>query len=423
MGEERLIILKLLEQGKITESEAEQLLDALGDMEYDQATQEASNTFNPSKVNLSKDKDNTYTKHENRESQSNAGKSRDFEEILESIGKRFETIGEQLEDKMDVFGEQFGKKMVNLGSIFAEKSINFAEKIIDVVDKAVDSDTFINVDLFGSNKCYEEIIEKKLSDIDQVSLQFEAYNGNISIVRWNEPMIKVTAYISAKEGKYDANKPILDLREDGNILCFYPKEIDGIGIKLKIMIPDQTYNLVKAQSKNGSITVENLNCNKLFLQTKNGSITLNHVETKEDTSCTTTNSKIIIENCKAQNLLAATKNGKIVIDNSSIKRIEGLTSNSKITIKDIEYNQLQSLSLKTTNSKIEVIGSLPKNAGVQFDASTTHGNINIGLPVVYVENIKNYSNHRVTARTPAFDTCETIAHIKAYTTNSTIYLF
>jgi len=256
---------------------------------------------------------------------------------LESLGKRFENLGEQFEDKIDIFGEQFGKKMINLGSIFADKSFNFAEKIIDVVEKAVDSDTFVNADLFGAIKTYEEVIEKKLSDIDKISLQFEAYNGSISISRWNEPIIKVTAYISAKEGRYEAIKPILNLKDDGDVLCFSPKQTDGIGIKLKVQLPNNVYNLIKAQSTNGSIIVEDLNCSKLLLQTKNASIQISNVETTNDTSCTTTNSKIIIENCKAQNILAATKNGRILIDRSSIKRIEGLTSNSRITIKDIEY--------------------------------------------------------------------------------------
>ncbi len=423
MSEERLIILKLLEQGKVTETEAEQLLDALGDMEYDQATQEAFSSFNPNKVNLSKNEDYTYDHQENKKEQYESNKNRDFEEMLESLGKRFENLGEHLEDKFDVFGEQFGKKMINLGSIFADKSINFAEKIIDVVEKAVDSDAFINADLFGVTKTYEEVIEKKISDIDQVSLQFESYNGNILINSWDEPTVRVTAFISAKEGKYEANNPILTLNEDKNVIYFYPRPLEGAGVKLKVEVPNNMYNLIKAQSTNGSITANGLNCNKLLLQTKNGSIQIYNIETKEDTSCTTTNGKITIENCSAINLLAATKNSRIFVNNSSIKRIEGLTSNSKITIKDIVYDKLQSLSLKTTNSKIEVIGAIPKDTGIQFEASTTHGNINIGIPVVYAENIKNYSNHRVNAKTPNFDICETVANIKAYTTNSTIYLF
>lgn len=422
VSEERLMILKLLEQGKITESEAEQLLDALGDMEYDQATQEASSSFTSDRVNLDKD-DDPYRKQEHRKNQSNS-QNKDFEEVLESIGKRLENLGEQLEDTIDVFGEQFGKKMINLGSIFADKSISFAEKIIDVVEKAVDSDTLVNVDLFGVIKTYEEVLEKKLSDIDKVSLHFEAFNGSIAINSWNEPTIKVTGYISARESKYASNKPVLELREDGNTLYFSPKQTEGIGgIKLKIQLPNMLYNSVKAQSTNGPITVEGLNCSKLLLQTKNGSIQISNVHTDGDTSCTTTNGKIIIENSRAENLLAASKNGKILIENSDIKRIEGLTSNSRISIRNINYENLQSLSLKTTNSKIEVIGSVPKNTGVHFEASTTHGNIHIGVPVVYTENIKNYSNHRVTAHISAFDSCETIAHIKAYTTNSSIYLF
>lgn len=418
MSEERLMILKLLEQGKITEIEAEQLLDALGDMEYDKATKEASDSFNPHRINLSKDKD-----EQKERSRSKTDINRDFEDVIETIGKRFEAIGEQFEDKIDVFGEQFGKKMVGLGAIFADKSINFAEKIIDVVEKAVDSDTFVNADLFGIIKTYEEVIEKEINSIDQLSLQFETYNGNIVVSTWDESIIKVTAYISAKENRYEAIEPILSLNEDRNTISFSPKQIDGIGIKLKVQLPNRYYNLIKAQSKNGSIKIQDLSCNKLLLQTKNGSIEMNNVETKGDTSCTTTNSKIIIEGCKAKNLLAATKNGRIYINSSSIEIIEGLTSNSKITIREIQYDNLKSLSLKTTNSKIEVIGAAPKNTGIQFEASTTHGNINIGIPVVYVENIKNYSNHRVNARTSAFDSCEAIAYIKAYTTNSTIFLF
>ncbi len=420
MGDERFLILKLLEQGKITESEAEQLLDALGDIEYDQATQEASSTFN-------KSSENTYTKDNNddafKKTYSNTNKDREFEETLESIGKRFEKLGQQLGDKFDDFGEEFGEKMVNLGTVFANKSIDFAEKIVDTVEKTIDSDTFINVDLFGTTKSYKEILEKKLIDIDDISLQLETYNGSILISKWEQPMIRVTAFISAKESKYDANKPILETQEYNGVISFRAKKVDGVGVKLNVQLPDKVYNFIKAQGTNGSITVENLSCNKLFLQTKNASIRLNNVETQGDTSCTTTNNKIIIENSKAENLLAATKNGKILIADSSIKRIEGITSNSKITIKDIKYSKLQSLSLKTSNAKVEVLGSIPKNIGVHFEASTTHGNINIGIPVSYTENIKNYSSNRIVAKTSEFDICESIAYIKAYTTNSTIFLF
>jgi len=423
MSEERLMILRLLEQGKISEVEAEQLLDALGDIEYDQAKQEASSSFNYSQVNLSKDEDDEHNHYHKEKQHYNPNKNKDFEEIFDSLGKKFEGLGEHLEGKMDVFGEQFGKKMMDLGSIFANKSISFAEKIIDVVEKAVDSDTFINVDLFSPVMVYEEVLEKKLEDNSHLSLQFESYNGNISIHKWNEPTIKVTAHISAKEGKYDSANPIFTLNEDNNSIYFYPRPLEGAGVKLKVEVPEGLYNLIKAQTTNGSISAENLNCNRLLLQTKNGSIKINNIHTQENTSCTTTNGKIVVEKCKAENLLAATKNGRISIENSTIKRIEGLTSNSKITVIDIAYNLLQSLSLKTTNSKIEVIGTVPENTGFSLEANTTQGNINIGIPVVYSENIKTYSNHRVHGKTSNFDKCETIANIKAYTTNSNIYLF
>lgn len=427
MGEERLIILKLLEQGKITESEAEQLLDALGDMEYDQATQNTSNTFRPYKINLSKDNDGTYSKDGNTNDSKDSNTNNDFEDVLKSIGKRIQNLGEELEGKFDVFGQHFSEKMINFGAVFADKSVDFAEKIVDLVENAVDTDaladTFNNLDLFGSVNCYEEILEKKLDDIGQVSLIFEGYNGSISLNQWDQPIIRVTAYISAKESKYDSNKPMFELQEANNVLHFFSKEVDWTGINLKIQLPKQVYNSVEVQNKNGSISVEGLDCNRLLLQTKNGHIKLNNVNAKEEAKCMTTNNKITIENCQAKDLLAVTKNSKIYINACKFNKIEGLTSNSKITVKDVDFNILQSISLKTTNAKIEVFGHIPKGTGVHFNASTTHGHINIDLPVTYVDNIKSYSSHRINARTADFEICKNIVFVKAYTTNASIYFY
>lgn len=432
MSQERLIILKLLEQGKITEGEAEQLLDALGHMEYDQAAQDASDAFDSYKINLSKEDEDSFAKDEYTESSkdSDSSKDFDFEDFFQagrSLGEKIESLGDQLEDKMDVFGEQLGKKMVSLGAVFADKSVDIAGKVFDIVEKAVDSgaltDTLNNLDLFGNSNSYEEVVERKLSGIEQVSLSIEGYNGSIHLSEWDEPIIRVTASISSKESRYDLNKPILELKEHDDILYFIPKQVDWIGIKLKVQLPKQAYNFVKIENRNGSITIDGLDCNKLLLQTKNNSISLSNLLVEDEISCTTTNNKILIENSRAGKLLAVTKNGKIHINNCQFNTVEGLTSNSKITVRDLDYKILQSISLKTTNAKIEIFGEVPQATGLHFTANTTHGNISIDAPVTYVENIKNYSSHRINARTVNFEKADNIVFVKTYTSNASIYFY
>lgn len=439
MSEERLIILRLLEQGRITEYEAEQLLEALGDMEYEEAAKNASTGFDSHRINLSKEDpgkdsgDNGDRDHKDNHGEKDMGSDRkskpnqDLEDILKSIGKRIENLGEGLEDRIDSLGGHFGDKMINLGAVFADRSVDFAEKVVDLVQKAIDPDTIAdtlnNLNLFGNIESFEEVIEKELDGLEGLSLSIEGYNGSIHLTQWDGDRIKFTAYISAKEGRYNAVKPIFELREDKGALFFTPRQVDWLGTRLRVQLPKHLFNFVKVKNKNAPILVEDLNCNKLLLQTKNNSIKLKGVNVNNDISCTTTNNKIDIENCRSESLLAASKNGRISIDNCKFKTVEGLTSNSRITVRDLDYGVLKSVSLKTSNAKIEIFGQAPHYTGLHFNANTTHGHININTPLVYVDNIKNYSNHRVNARTTNFDTAKNIVLLKMYTTNSSIYFY
>lgn len=406
MSEERLMILKLLEEGKISEKEAEMLLDALGDEEYDQFAKDPAHSFQ---------KDDPFSKG------SSSTAEEGFERKMENFGKRMENLGAELEDKLEDFGEHFGKRMGHLGAEIADKSVNFAEKLVDVIGNIVESGSF-HFDTSTRFKSYEEIIEQTINTNEKPTLTFKGINGKITIQQWNQDKIQVKASVKADPEEYKVSGPIVVVKEEGDSIVFSPKHLERLCVQLQVKLPARMYETIHAETVNASISIEKLQCNKLYCRTKNGSIQLQEISALEEIGCTSTNGKIILENTSTSILWAATKNSRITISDIQAVRIDLLTSNGKILAEQINYKGLKSIKMKTSNGSIQISDQLPLR-GVDFDLLTSNGKIQLPSGIEYLQNVKSYSTAKVVAQYKHGGGLEESLDLKAYTTNGSIVLF
>lgn len=377
MKEERMMILTMLEEGKISSEEALKLLDAIDDMPEE----------NPEENNFNKNEDD---------------KKINVEKTMKKVE---ETLKEQ------------GKKMGDFGA-------DLGNKISELVSGIKDKSSSVN---FWSN--YETInttLEKDISHLNEPILDLKSVNGGIIVKPWEKESLLLKINCSFKKGVLDENDTLYDFYEEDNKIIFRPVYTSNIGIKLEVYVPSKKYNSIILKTSNAKIETSDINLDSLICETTNSNININKIDSK-NINLTTKNGKIIIEKVNSSTIQAnstnssillgkisgekifvATKNGKIYIDEITSNQIDGVTSNGSIEVNKI---QGKNIKLNTSNGKIicnnmnpdkiQVLELITSNASIQtcldeikgetyFDLETSLGTINLEIPsLVYEINRQN----------------------------------
>lgn len=429
MKDERLMILSMLESGKITNEEAAKLLEALDENEISE-----SNTY---KINLDKNKSK-------KSNQKNKTIYDEWEEKIEKLANL---------EKLEKLGEEIGTKVGKFGEDLAEGATVFADKLLNKLDNFISNDSFSN--LFGSYDMKTQTITKKIENAEQIILDFSAINGQVTIKTWDEDYIKIDAECQYKKNHIEPSNEFYDIQENNNKITIAPKYTKNISTSLDIMLPNKNFERIYINNKNGKNTLSNVKCANLFCETKNSPIKLNAC-TCNKANIYNKNSKILINNCTIQeletittnssidfiqsnigNIDAVTKNGSILCDhivsdvlslltsNSSIRlkdldaqTIKAKTSNAKIWANNISTNKLKCLNLYSSNDTINVLLE-DTSKTYSIEAVTTNGNITLDIPnLVYKNNEIKNKNMKVIAISN--DTQSPDIDINAVTSNASI---
>lgn len=413
MSEERMMILTMLEEGKISSEEASKLLQALDETsEWDY-------------------------KDENSETEKNF----DLEESLKEQDKKLGNAGTNLGDKFSSF--------------FSNLKGN----------------------LFGNYETISTTLEKDISHIENPEIHIKSINGSIQLTPWDNKNICLKVVCQYKKGTQDSEDTFYDFLEEDNKIIFSPAYTSNIGIKIEALIPDRMYKKVQLETSNGKIDIkqietDNLICNttngsiiangnnskELNLTTKNGKISIENIDSDiieanstnssisiKDVNCCslsalTKNGKIIMEDIEASSIIGSTSNGKIFLkdiislelsgstSNGSIElediksgNINMTTSNGKIICNDILTNELENLDLNTSNASITINFADFSNP-IYFDLETSLGTINLEIPnLVYKINKQNkLGSRKIIAHSIEYSEDEKHSKIIAQTSNGSI---
>lgn len=404
MKEEKLMILSMLEEGKITSEEAIELLEALEDVEISsehKAFTEEDSQDTIKEENISKSKFNS----------------------LEDIGS----------DITSALSNMFSG-LKDIGNSF-----NFR----------------------GNYETITTDLDMDLSNIENPSLDLRAINGNIRLRPKDGNKIFIKSTCQYKNGLILQDEPYFDFYMDGNKVVFNPKYNSSISIKLDVFLPEKSYDEIILNSSNGKIDIQELNVDTLRCLTTNSSIDIAEVNGKkidlttkngriegrgtssDIINATTTNSNIFLNDIHCSEIDAKTANAKIGINdidagkiicktsNASIEAnditcdtIHLTTSNGKVTCDDIDMNRVKEIKLITSNGSInsEIYEA---NKDSYFDLETSMGSITLDVPdLVYKLNRQaNLGFKKIVAHTINFD--ENRDHLKfiASTSNGSIKIY
>lgn len=375
MRDEKLMILTMLEEGKITSQEAIKLLEALEETDY--FMDYGTNEDEEKSINLEQAKEN----------------------LIEALEKNIEDRKEKIEN----IGIDIGNKLANaFNNLFSTGNL---------------------FNLSGNYKVINTQLEKDISHLDEASLVVKSINGKIDVKSWGEDKLLIKITYRYKNNSFTQDNSFYELYEEDNRIIFKPLYTNNVMMDLSLYLPQKHYKEISLTTSNGRIQLEDLKLNLLTCNTSNASISLEDIvgenvdiSTKNgkinlrDISspilkAVSTNASIKLEDIESRDLMVATKNGRITLshiagegitvkssngsieaDNLKGKVINLDTSNGKIICRDLDDGRIRELNLSTSNSTIDVeMNHLSKMGYYQLE--TSFGNINLDIPgLVYKEN-------------------------------------
>lgn len=409
--EEKMMILKMLQEGRITPEEAYKLLEAI------EKGASESKASTGSKVNDFKEEFTSRLNEMKIDEKLNKF-SEKAAKFAESLGEKAGKFAEQFTEKLDServnsnaekFTEEFAKRIENLGHDITESAARFADMFANQLGNIFD---------IGYEK-YTGSYEYPVSGAP--SIQLKAGNFSLRVVPGKSETVSVNIIANS-------NIPEFVLDE------YFKAVIDSSSYTFACDLPGKSWGKIEIQ------VPENLEA--LKLDTDNGKCEIGGIKAKT-ISCTTNNGKVYIGKCLSDAIEILTDNGRIIMDESTARTANIRTSNAKIQIAD---SKLDNVNAKTTNGSIEAVG-LGKSLGMEarytlntsngkiyialespaesecmLEAATTMGTIDVTLPkLIYTLDRKNIGMHsNASVKSENYDTSSDRIYIKAETSNAPI---
>jgi DUF4097 and DUF4098 domain-containing protein YvlB len=358
INDERMLILKMLEEGKIKSDEAARLIEAL---ENNAKQDEAENTSTS-------------------QNQSNFQ-----EEIFKMRGKvndwRKDFKNNLNQKDFDRMMDEFGSKAEKLGKNVAATTVGIVDKVVDFFGSFVDTNVF---NIFGRYELIEKTFEA--SPVEGMDLELEGVNGYITVKKHLENKILIKTKVRSPQNDADA---ILKYSDIGNKVILKLNNIGNISVSHEVFLPAVKFDKVKFMTGNGRIYVEDtlaadfecetknshielmgITGEKIHAKTKNARILLSYIICK-DIDIKTNNSLIDLKHMKAENISAETMNGKIFVENAQ----------------NFQDSAQLNLNIKTANGGIKINMNDMQDRGYKIKAQTTNGGINLLIPEITYHNV------------------------------------
>ncbi|WP_349408587.1 DUF4097 domain-containing protein [Pseudalkalibacillus sp. SCS-8] len=337
--EERKMILKMLDEGRITTSEAVELLKAIGE------NTDSLKVNNSSETQEEPDSQQaSHTSHAQSKTEENAKQANQEQNTT-------------------------GKK--------SESTISRFSSLIDrVVTKLKDSDFDFN---FGQSIEVDHVFQENDVDINRVKVHIT--NGGIKLHPWEEQSVRVECRASVfrtqtvEDAKSYFMKNVHFALESGELQMMVDE--NRMKVQAHMYIPTKLYEEVQLRTSNGAISLNDIQTEAMTVRTSNGAVSLDRVEGKT-LHVSTSNGKIKLENSDWKKVELETLNGAIRM-NGRYERAEAETLNGSIMFV-LDEAIPGNASFKTVAGKIELL--VPETLRIDGNLKATIGSLNCYLDKV-----------------------------------------
>ena len=406
MREEVMMILKMLEEGKITVDQAASLIEAVNEVVGLDAPEGDSGKSKESEPRPSlKGPDMAEVKGlvDKLSGLADVVDRAAFENLAEKIRSTVESAVKSTDQVIDRVQQEVRDRRRSVESDDEEASMaRWSKAILEPFQR-----------MFSSGIKVEKVIEGSFEGEagKKIDVVFITRNGSIVVEPWDEPgfHVNVTAnVIPAVEGKVNdcgAAKALMEelLKCDATdhslkIHAGHGKALAGASFDVRL--PREFLYDMDLKTQNGRVSLGEFGCRMIRVETSNGRIELDNthgVITELDTS-----------------------NGRINVSGIT-ERLSAKTSNGGITVIPLKITGESQYELKTSNGAIEVKLADADKVGYHIDAKTSLGRIVVDLPdLAYQVRDEGTVQREVVAETSGFSEDTDRLTIKARTSNGQV---
>ena len=400
ISEEKMMILKMLQEGRINSEEAAKLLEALEAKKEPPCYGTGPRAFRGPKP-----------------------PQRNYYDEVAKVRERIDEWRRELsknynQNDFDKMVEEFSAKAEKFGKNVATAAFGIADKVADFIGSIIDTSAF---NIFGS--CVTEEQQYEVAAAEGMNLELQATNGQVTVKKHQEDKILITAKIRTPQE--NAKNAIAFSNENGTVSVKLAKpDTYNLSVSYDVLLPAVKFNQVALETKNGKIYVEDVtseefvsvtknavidltgvNSGRIAAETKNAKVSANYIIGR-DVNFGTSNATIEIKNLKAVKLTAVTSNGKILVDN----------------VQNYDNENVAELNLRTSNANIKANMNDSENKGYKISARTSNGDINLLIPNLLYRNAMRTDrfNRQADAETENYAAAAQKVNIQAETSNGYI---
>nr|WP_154318559.1 DUF4097 domain-containing protein [Metabacillus idriensis] len=264
---------------------------------------------------------------------------------------------------------------------------SLSSKLVTFIDTAVKKVKELDLDLnFGGALNVQHIYQFKDADIRDFDIQL--IHGSVNLQSWTQSDVRVEcdAKVYRAENQELARETFMqnvDCSVDGSKFRFYTEK-KTVKINMTLYVPEEQYELVKIKLFSGPIRGEDLNVRDFNAKTANGVISVLNFK-GEKIEAETANGQIRLTNVEAAHTEAETINGLIHLNGKS-ERIDVQSFNGNIIVK-LEDERCHTLYAKTATGNVDVY--VPENVKINGELKSNLGSVAADLKDLEVLFEKN----------------------------------
>jgi hypothetical protein len=367
MDNEKMLILKMLESGKITSEEAARLLQSAGDTPTVRQAPSSVPPIPKPSASSSYDKSRSNNGHAPHDS------GRGIEEMATEIGKKAAAFAREMEPKLQKAAEVMASTIATgadkLSRSLSESTVHTSGQASSAPKPKTKPAPRV---VPGAQ--VEKNIEMSVSS-GYNELDLSCVNGELHIRGYNGD--KITATLSYKTKRAGAAIELMKL--GGRYYLSYEPD-DFQHVSIDAYVPERAFSVIKLDNINGAMDVSSLAANEISISNANGSIRMAQLAAnvlKGESS----NGKFTLSNLVADEADIENVNGSVEADGLDVARLSLTNFNGPLSlwVSDFVKHKQYDWSVETGNAKLNMNLPAAPDLGYMIKARAAMGEIRLGL--------------------------------------------
>lgn len=355
MNEEKMKILKMLEDGRISSEDAARLLESLSGSPSSGRSRSPESPIS----NNSRYSSDTTTANK-------------FDDFASDISKKIEVLARDMEPKLQKLTDVVAEKTANVADRLS-KSLT-KESIPREMPPTPRSDSVQNSLRMDSEKTHEIIVSPGNNELNITGL-----NGNVTIKGYNGDKITAKIYARQKSAGFAKGGTVEFMKLGSKYVLHYDEEsVERLSVDA--YVPEALFQNIHIETNNGALDVTNLKGHYLNIANSNGNTTISHVMA-ENIEIDCNNGRLDISELSAKNGKIENFNGDISVTDVDISNLKliGLNGSLTMLLRSLSRYADYTWAVETSNGRI--IANLPSGLeyGYHINAHTALSEIKVGL--------------------------------------------